>query len=251
MHHASYDNDGYISDVQISTTAPSEVSRDLVESTKVLEKHFKDKYNVLREAYEQRIKQVSSMVEDTCSKLFSDELLLEMKNDKTSAAFIPAHLSETIGNHLQGEAERHVHLLLQKLSAAELMQNQSTTTIATLVRKLEGFRSDLNESKANESAMAPLAQKLHSLEGNYRLYSEQCERELDNMRNEKQRLELRDQQIVSKLEMAAAEIAEKGKMVDKLRAQLDAKGRDVDALEMSFEQSARELSMIEGMERQV
>ena len=41
---------------------------------------FQDKYKVLRGAYENRILKLSEVIEHTCFKLFSDELLNELKN---------------------------------------------------------------------------------------------------------------------------------------------------------------------------
>ena len=61
------DNDGYISDVptQQSSTAGSEISHDLIQSTKALENHFKDRYSKLKNSYDDRIKQMSETITGT------------------------------------------------------------------------------------------------------------------------------------------------------------------------------------------
>jgi ligand-binding SRPBCC domain-containing protein len=75
---------GYLSDVPTydptrgggsDAVASSEISQDLIVSTRHLEQHFKDKYVRLRQVYEQRIRQLTDVVTDTCASLFTDEMV--------------------------------------------------------------------------------------------------------------------------------------------------------------------------------
>lgn len=118
--------EGYLSDVPtLGSNAGSEVSVDLVAQTKVLEKHFRDKYQILRSAYEQRIKDLTSVIQSACSNLVSDELIVEMKGDRASSAFIPTHINEVITRHLDSEREKFMHELLQKYSTLEMELGQT------------------------------------------------------------------------------------------------------------------------------
>jgi hypothetical protein len=85
-HHSNSNNnvgsdDEYLSDVPSQSSSQnggqSEMS-DVVVSTQAIERMFKDKYRSLRNAYEQRIRQLSTVVTDACAGLYGDELLEEL-----------------------------------------------------------------------------------------------------------------------------------------------------------------------------
>ena len=92
-------NDGYLSDVPTQRSASPDVSHDLIASTKALEQHFKEKYSVLRHAYEDRIKRMSDVINLTCKTLLSDEIIQEMKQDRASSIFVVSHADEIIDRH--------------------------------------------------------------------------------------------------------------------------------------------------------
>lgn len=106
---------GYLSDVPTHhSTPPSEVSQDLVASTKILENHFKEKFLSLRNAYEQRIKQLHEVIMKLYHNISQDEVLQQMKQDPTSSLFIPTHFQELFHQHLTDEREQYLHQTLQK-----------------------------------------------------------------------------------------------------------------------------------------
>lgn len=95
-YDTSNNGDGYLSDVQTyNSNNESEMSQDFYSSTRSLEQQIKDKFKFLRESYESRINHLVHVVNNTCESLYSDELLIEMKSDRISSAFIPAHLGES------------------------------------------------------------------------------------------------------------------------------------------------------------
>lgn len=121
-HFTQSDNsDGYLSDVPTHhSNAVSEASQDLIASTKVLENHFRDKYQVLRSAYEYRIKKLSEAIQNICGDILSDELIKQLKNDPSTLLYVPSHISEIIERFLVSDRENYVHELIQKLSTVEV-----------------------------------------------------------------------------------------------------------------------------------
>lgn len=126
-------NDGYLSDVLTQhSVAGSDISHDLLASTKALELHFKKKYTVLRGAYEERIKKMNEMINTTCCSLLGDELIKEMKKDRSSSLFIPAHVNEIIERHLDSDREVYIHNLLDKLAQTESSLKHKSTQVQHL-----------------------------------------------------------------------------------------------------------------------
>ncbi len=241
--------DGYLSDVPSqASNAPSEISQDLVASTKVLEKHFKDKYKVLRSAYEQRIKQLSEVVQETCANLFSDELLNEMKNDKTSSAFIPAHLSEIIDRHMESEREKFIHQAVTKLASLELELGKTVDANSSLKHKISLMEKDVVKGKKAEMTIPPLREKLNNIENQYKEYLKRTENEMIQLKNDNARLVSSCKQLQNRVDMVTHDLAEKTAECEQHRASSQEKQHEVTMLEQSFEQSARELAIIEGMQ---
>jgi exonuclease VII large subunit len=163
-------SDGYISDVPTyHSAASSEISADLITSTKILENHFKEKYQTLRKAYEQRIKQFSETISNLCNSVYNDELLQQLKNDKTSSLFIPSHLTEIIDHHLSNEREKFLQELQFKNSSLEseltLMKKQLTFIEEEKKKKEDLFISFEKQSK----------QKILTLKQSYQSKYDECE----------------------------------------------------------------------------
>ena len=240
-------NDGYLSDVPSQASfAQSEVSNDLIVSTKVLEKHFKDKYNALKHAYEQRIRQLSDVVHETCNNLISDEILLEMRNDKTSSAFIPAHLSEVINSHLESERERFIHSMVTKVASLELDLSKATATNKTLSHKISLLEKENVKGKQCEEALPPLKDKLATLEHQYRDLVSQTDKEIGQLKNKNAELSSLLKNSEHKLDDTTQHLKDKLVECESFRVIIDEKSREVHHLEESFEQSNRELQVIEG-----
>jgi hypothetical protein len=163
-------SDGYLSDVPTHhSNAGSEVSQDLIASTKMLENHFKERYQMLRNAYEQRIKQLTGVVQNMCSSFYNDELLQQLKSDRTSAFFIPSHLNEIVENHLHSEREKYVQELLQKNSTLE-------AELTTIRKHFHSQQEELRHKvESFQSLERQQQQKLTGLKQALQLKSEECE----------------------------------------------------------------------------
>ena len=251
MSLSGTDPDGYISDVvdRHDEQIPSDFSQDFVDSTERLEKHFQDKYKILRNAYETRILKLSEVVEQTCAKLFSDEMLTLLKSDSTSASFIPAHLTEIISSQIHSENERYIQSILQKLSSLELQHSKSTDIISKLQNDLNKAQQSSQVAEQNSSIVTSLTHNLQNLERNYKEYVEKAEEELSVVRQSHEIILQREKQLQNKLNIIIHENEEKTRYCDSLKRRLEAKEKDIQTLEYSFEQNSRELTFIENNEK--
>jgi len=253
MDRMQYDpSDGYLSDVPShrSVTAHSDVSHDFIESSKTLERNFIDKYKILRDAYEARVMKLSEVVESTCAKLFSDEVLKELQNDKASAVFIPAHLSEVISNSLLSENERYIRSITEKVSTLEISESKARLLIAEQRDKIQALELEAASGKQSAEAQAAAAQRQSNIERRYQEYVETTDEEIASLKAKNEEVRFKEKQLSNKLELALHELHEKTKACDQLKAKLNLKEKDLNTLEQSFENSSRELAMIEGLERQ-
>lgn len=157
--------EGYLSDVPtLGSNAGSEVSLDLVAQTKVLEKHFRDKYQILRSAYEQRIRDLTNVVQSACSNLVSDDLIVEMRGDRASSAFIPVHINEVITRHLDSEREKFLHELLQKYSSLEIELGQTKQSNLKLKTDCQHAERQLRQQElAHKDQVNKLEEKLQQV----------------------------------------------------------------------------------------
>lgn len=176
--------DGYLSDVPTHhSVSPSEVSHDLIASTKTLEQHFKDKYAVLRSAYESRIKRMADTINGTCKTLLSDEIIEEMKHDRTTSKFVVAHATEILDRHLESDREAYISELLDKLSHADILlkkKNKDVLALREAAAQKEKEHSDRDSS--NEELIQELQAKLQRKEeecNKLRALSERRERDID------------------------------------------------------------------------
>mmetsp|Transcript_6674 Transcript_6674/g.14608 ORF Transcript_6674/g.14608 Transcript_6674/m.14608 type:complete len:773 (+) Transcript_6674:92-2410(+) len=124
--------DGYVSDVpsQFSTNAPSEISQDLVESSRTLEKQFKVKYNYLRDAYETRITQMTASLEDR----------------HRSA-------SEEMGQQMVGQQHSHRHEMGQQQNSHLQERQQQQQRERQLASRLELVLRERDEGQKRYGAL--------------------------------------------------------------------------------------------------
>ena len=115
----------------IASDSPSEFSeKDAINPNlrELMEQSFKDKYEIMKRAYESRIEQLSQVIQETCQQLLSDEILANMKGDPTSQDYIPAHLQELLSSHIHGERERYIHDL-EPVASLESASRQSVDKV--------------------------------------------------------------------------------------------------------------------------
>ena len=260
-------NDGYLSDVpthgsQNTNHGESDGSYDNISLPKIpsnivhkarapmLEKQFKDRYNILRQAFEERIAKLTLVVESTCSKLLSDAVIQELGRDKTTAVFVPSHISEVIATNLNNEKEKYIHSILSKANYLESANSKLNEVNTQLMQKIETTNANMVQAKFAESNMKAMSEKLKSIDDEFKRYAAKAERDLASRASEVETLQGRQREQASTIDMLGSQLADRQRECDKLTYNLQLKLKDLSVLEQSFEQSSRELGKWDDIDRQ-
>ena len=246
-------DDDYLSDVPSQTSSQtggqSEMS-DVVVSTHAIERMFKDKYRSLRNAYEQRIRQLSTVVTDACAGLYGDELLEELKSDKASSIFIPAHLSEIMDKHLENERENFIHQIVGKLSNLEVDLSKSQEVISAQSSKIKRMEAELLSNKRIQMALDPMNEKLLKSEEQLKQLQVQSTQQIESLSNTNHSLQEKIEELTQVLALANEDNKKKADECYSLQSLLKEKTNSAKALETSFEETAYSLAILENAEQQ-
>lgn len=232
--YTSDNGDGCISEIQtLHSNNSSEVSHDFYSSTRLLEQHFKDKYRFLRDAYEQRIRQLAEVVNLTCENLFTDELLLEMRNDKTSSAFIPAHLGEVINRHLESDREQFIHQIITQLSTVKVDLLKCQETLIFKNRTIANLEPEVMRGKKAESAITNLQRQLLDLKQTFDHSGE----DLKIIQTKNIQLVEQNDQLYQKVEKLFTDLSTKSQELETLKSLFDDNKRDSFIVENNFDRA--------------
>mmetsp|Transcript_4715 Transcript_4715/g.6575 ORF Transcript_4715/g.6575 Transcript_4715/m.6575 type:complete len:1100 (+) Transcript_4715:55-3354(+) len=246
------ESDGYISDVHtaVSSNFQSDISNDFRKQYSEVEEQFKNKYRALRSGYEQRIRQLFETVQETCSNLFSDELLNELKQDKTSSSFIPAHIAEIIDRHLESDREFFIHQMLLKLSNVEVEHHKLITTHKALQQKNSTLEIQLQSHQSTEAVLQSTRERLTLLEKEHKTYSFNTTNELTITKQNLTHLQNNEQRLQEEIHSLQQALQHKSTECSQLLAENTAQSHTIHTLEQSFDQSAADLAAISAMENQ-
>jgi len=252
LHMGRPDNAEFMSDVfsesEVSNP-PANANVNLNVSTRLIEQKFKDKFQILRNAYEDRIRDMSVKLQETFANLSGDEVLQEMRHDKLSSAFIPAHLVEVLNAHLKSDREAHIHRLNEKLASLELENNNLNNLNENSIKKIKALESEFNKSKKMEAHLHTLKDKYISLE---RQYNELLQASsADQFELSSKITELHSELTVSKSkeESLALRLSEKNNEIAKLRSVYEERSKEVSYLEKSMLETTREIGVFESSEK--
>lgn len=251
-------NDGYLSDVPTQRSASPDVSHDLIASTKALEQHFKEKYSVLRHAYEDRIKRMSDVINLTCKTLLSDEIIQEMKQDRASSIFVVSHADEIIDRHLESDREVYINELLEKISQQDILLRKKSKEILGLRESAARKEKEMSEKATSTSTTITqlqnqLRQKIDECE-KLRVLSEQREQDINLLEHSFQQ-SAKELALIEGLDkkeqMARAEMKEQLRIVSRerqylqdenydLRTKLQNVAEEIDRLQQEREQRIKD-----------
>lgn len=163
------DGNDYLSEVNthnsdLNYRSDSDASADFIASARTLEQGFKYKFRILRNAYEERLVNLSQIVESSFGALINEEIGSEMRNDPTTLGYLPAHLAEVFTSHLHDEREAFLADTLQKLSHLEAQAARKDEIVDETLAKMERLQAEVNESRHKELEMDPLRYRLKELE---------------------------------------------------------------------------------------
>ena len=203
-NHSDLHGAGYLSDIHSfhhtdSLTPPydenyenTEISFDLLTTTKLLEKQFQQRYKILKTAYEDRIQQLSAILEETCHEITSNEIITSLKEDPTSSIFIPNFIQDILFSHLKSDREKYLLDVLSQLSEVKhLFQNQKeicqqqNETISSLQEEVERGREA-------EEVISSMKKQLMTLNEHYQQLSKQANEEISTANRQKEAAELKE-----------------------------------------------------------
>jgi hypothetical protein len=197
--HSDLYGGGYLSDVQSLHHTDSmyhyentEISSDLIDTTKLLEKQFQQRYNVLKTAYEDRIQQLSSTLEETCHHIASNEIIESLKEDPTSSIFVPNFIQDILFSHLKSDREKYILDILNHQSELkhslqnqrEICQNQNETILS--------LQEEVERGKEADEIISSMKKQLQTLNEHYQQLSEQANDEISAAIRQKEAAELKE-----------------------------------------------------------
>ena len=256
--------DGYLSDVAMSDASADPLA---AQYSRAIEQTFRDRYSVLRGAYEARIKAMQEAVSSSLAALCSDELVQEMRQDKTSSAFIPAHISELMASHLEGERERYLHSVLQQQASLEADLAKGRDRQLALANKVSRLEEACASGRRAELSMEPLQARVADLQQDLAEQTAAAAEILESLRRshaveasqraaEQATLQAAHDGLLVEHEEATQRLATTLAVLQDTRAQLSSQShqvtereRDMAKLESSFEQTSRDLAAIEAADR--
>ena len=166
---------------------------------------FRDKYELLRAAYEQRILHLSRTVRDVCGEIVSSEVISELRKDAISSAFIPGHITEVLSAHLHTERESFVHETIEKLSETELRLRAKENTLHDCMTRISELETSLNESNQMIHLFQPMSDELRAIKEEYEFMRDSSNEEASSLRGATEELEEKVRQLSQQLDFKTAE----------------------------------------------
>ena len=242
---SSENGDGYLSDVQtLNSNNPSEVSQDFHSSARLLEQVFNDKCNFIRDFYDQRSRQLSAVVNKLCEELVSDEVLQEMRSDRTSSAFIPAHLGEVINRHLEDNREQFIHRLISQLSDARSGLSKCKDQEAQRNKYIDSLEPEIIRGRKALSGMDSLQRQLTDLKRQYDQLQQYSQEKIRKLKVTNDQLNQRDTQSREQFQKLLVDLSVKSQAVESLQKDVEEKTRDSCFMESSYDRAVNdEVSM--------
>jgi chromosome segregation ATPase len=196
---------GYISDV--NSLHPhdeyyhdhTEMSSDWVESTKYLENQFHQRYQILKAAYEDRIKQLSATLEETCNEIASNEIIDSLKDDPTSSIFVPNFIQDILFSHLKSDREKYLmEVLNHEVELKHLLQKQKDIC-HDQNETIHSLQEEVQRGKEAEEMMSSMKKQIHTLSDSYQHISEQARDEISRAIHQKDAAELKEASLREQL----------------------------------------------------
>ena len=113
---------------------------------------FREKYAVLKSAYEHRIAMLAETLEKTCECLLTDEIVVSMTSDHASSIFVPSLLRDIIQNSIQCDRENSlIHIMEQNIRLQKDLNSKNDECGAA--------RDTINQLQSDHDLLADLAAK--------------------------------------------------------------------------------------------
>ena len=243
------DGTEYLSDVNTHASegnyrSDSEASVDFVTSARNIEDIFKYKYRVLRQAYEDRLSNLSNVVENTCGALMHEEIGTEMSRDATTLGYLPAHLAEVFTNHLNDEREHYLSDTLNKLKALEFQSARRNEIVDTNIVKMKNLEKEISECRHRELEVEPLRYHARDLEEQIKALKRDHKHEIDELTHRNESLTLENHKLDSDLELAQSALQNNHSEYESRVSDVKKKNNEFLELEKHCNRLERELARV-------
>jgi LPS O-antigen subunit length determinant protein (WzzB/FepE family) len=198
---------GYLSDVpplyphdeDYNEHDHTEVSSDWIESTKNLENQFQQRYQILKAAYEDRIKQLSVALEETCNEIASNEIIHSLKEDPTSLIFVPNFIQDILFSHLKSDREKYLlEVLSHEVELKQRLQKQKEIC-EEQNQRIYSLQEEVGRGKEAEAMMSSMKKQIHTLNDSYQEISEQARDEISTAVHQKEAAEHKEASLKEQL----------------------------------------------------
>ena len=194
---------GELAEESLSRVGSEPASEGVSETTALA--LFRERYELLRQAYERRVRDLGQGLQDTCARLLRSEVVDELARDPASSAFIPGHIAEVVSAHLLAERETSIHESLDRVSELELALRQTEETLRRSQSRAGELEAGLVESQRALQALQPLGERLWRLEAEYRGLETSAAESMEALEADKSALEERLQSVSDELAFKVAE----------------------------------------------
>jgi len=256
-----FDN-GYLSDVPgPSSIADSETSSraggmkqpgspSYLVHPNEMEQVFKQKYDFLRDAYEQRIKQLATAIEGGMTNFLSDEILGSMSEHGVTAAYIHQHLAEVFDDHLKNDRERYIHQSLSKISTLETDLKAANDLNGSNLSKMQKMKTEIEKLKRDVQVIEPMRKTQVSVEEKCRHLEKQFGDDREELLKQNEHLQEHNTKTTQQL-MEALETNENlEKECEAFRKETMTKTMEVSRLEHTIDQTSQHLEILAREEAQ-
>lgn len=189
MHDVDFGN-GYISDVpsqNSNTMSDSEGSHNLRMTparSKPYSEKDKEKFDLLKNAYKQRLDKLNTVIENSFEKLLVDDVFSGMKQDSITASFVPSYISEFLETHMRNDREELILQSSEKISVLESDLRKNRLSLEQCRGENQQLQKELKASQTVAGKLEPLQQKVMKLESAYKELESQSQHRVFELTNQ-------------------------------------------------------------------
>lgn len=211
---------------------------------------YRDRHNIMKRAYEQRIVQLSDVIQETCQTLIGDEVLNSMKSDPVASAYTLPAIHEMLTNHINGEREKYVHQLIQNIGTLEGRNRSMADKNMHLTKKVNQLEYDNAKGKKAEQGLDALFVKFGDMEKEYGEHKMQSADQIKQLKEEIETFEKSTSELTFTVQSLNDSNMEKDKEINELTEIKIQNKQEILNLQSALEQSARDMQMIEDVEKE-
>jgi hypothetical protein len=206
-----------------------------------VEGQFRAKYNALKQVYEAKIRDLSSVVHKLCDTILEDETLSELRRDSVGLTFIPQHITEIFETHLKSERERNVHANIEKIAQLQLELANCRSHLEDQTHHMRVLDSENAQLRVSEQHLEPLKTKLRLLQEEFESLSNKSEEDMEKIATDRSTNADQLQSYKHQVQQLMDSNATKEKQLQSLNEELSVRKADLMKVQHQLELQSKEL----------